>query len=99
MRSCGSALNPDGLGRTSAGWRWTVGGRGGPGDLPAATAAVGPDGKVIGVDQDPLMRDTARQRTRGYPCGRRRLLHATGRIPTEPSDRPAQSVTGGGSDC
>lgn len=40
----------------------------GPGtDLPAMAAATGPNGKVIGVDQDPVMRDTARQRTRAYP--------------------------------
>jgi ubiquinone/menaquinone biosynthesis C-methylase UbiE len=41
----------------------------GPGtDLPAMAAAAGPAGKVIGVDHDPAMRDTARQRTRTYPC-------------------------------
>lgn len=40
----------------------------GPGtDLPAMAAATGPNGKVIGVDQDPMMCDTARQRTRAYP--------------------------------
>jgi ubiquinone/menaquinone biosynthesis C-methylase UbiE len=40
----------------------------GPGtDLPAMAAAAGPDGRVIGVDQDPAMRDAARQRTRAYP--------------------------------
>ncbi|GAB1644363.1 methyltransferase domain-containing protein [Krasilnikovia sp. MM14-A1259] len=40
----------------------------GPGtDLPAMAAATGPTGKVIGVDQDPAMRDTAQQRTRAYP--------------------------------
>ena len=41
----------------------------GPGtDLPAMAAAAGPDGRVIGVDQDPAMRAMARQRTRAYPC-------------------------------
>jgi ubiquinone/menaquinone biosynthesis C-methylase UbiE len=41
----------------------------GPGtDLPAMAAATGPDGKIIGVDRDPAMRDAARQRTRTYPC-------------------------------
>jgi len=40
----------------------------GPGaDLPAMAAATGPTGKVIGVDHDPVMRDTARHRTRAYP--------------------------------
>jgi ubiquinone/menaquinone biosynthesis C-methylase UbiE len=40
----------------------------GPGtDLPAMAAAAGPHGRVIGVDQDPAMRDAARQRVRAHP--------------------------------
>jgi ubiquinone/menaquinone biosynthesis C-methylase UbiE len=36
-------------------------------DLPALAEAVGPQGRVIGVDQDPEMVATARARTAAYP--------------------------------